>query len=94
MKKQIRRTLDRMLSAKGPAWAFLIRSLQACCLFLSLTVILLILGERDGELRYVHTAYIFRDYAQLALLLGAIVPPCLEEFLGQGHGNPPGSSGR
>lgn len=94
MKKQIHKTLDRMLSATGPAWAFLIRSLQAGCLFLTITVILLILGERDGELRYVHTAYIFRDYAQLALLLGAIVPPCLEEFLGQGRGNPPGSSRR
>ena len=94
MKKKIQKTLARLLSAKAPAWAFLIRSLQAGCLFLLLTVIFLIIGERRGELRYVRTAYIFRDYAQLALLLGTIVPPCLEEFLGQRKGNPPGSSGR
>lgn len=80
MKRTLRKTVHRILCAKMLSWAFLIRSLQACCMFLLLTILFLLLGERSGELRHLQTAYIFRDLSQLALLLAVIVPPCLEEL--------------
>ena len=83
MKRKIRKTVRRILSAKKLTWIFLIRSLQASCLLLLLTALFLLLGEKTGELRHLQTAYIFRDLSQLALLLGTLVPPCLEEFLGK-----------
>ncbi len=94
MKHTFRKTVRRILSAKKQSWSFLIRSLQACCLLLLLTAVLLLHGERSGDLRYMQSAAIFRDLSQLALLLAAIVPPCLEELGGQEKRNPPGSSGR
>ena len=94
MKTSIRKTVQRILSAKKLSWTFLIRSLQTCCLLLGLTAVLLLHGEWSGELRYMQTAYICRDLSQLALLLGAIIPPCLEELEGQERRSPPGSSGR
>lgn len=84
MKRAIRKTVQRILSAKKSAWIFLIRSLQTCCLLLLLTALFLLLGETTGEARHLQTAYIFRDLSQLALLLGALVPPCLEELPGKG----------
>lgn len=83
MKRAIQKTVQRILSAEKPAWTFLIRSLQASCLLLLLTALFLLLGETTGEPRHLQTAYIFRDLSQLALLLGALVPPCLEELLGK-----------
>ena len=80
MKRKIRKTVQRILCAKKRSWTFLIRSLQACCLLLGLTAVLLLHGEHSGELQYIQSAYIFRDLSQLALLMGAIVPPCLEEL--------------
>ena len=94
MKSTIRKTVQRILSAKKLSWTFLIRSLQASCLFLMITVFFLLFGGKSGELRHLQTAYIFRDLSQLALLLGAILPPCLEELGGQERRTPPGSSGR
>ncbi len=93
MKHKIRRTVQGILSAKNASWAFLMRSLQACCLLLLLTAMFLLLGEKSGEPGHLQTAYIFRDLSQLVLLLGAIVPPCLEELGGQERRTPPGSSG-
>ena len=83
MKRAIRKTVQRILSAKKPAWIFLIRSLQACCLLLLLAALFQLLGETTGEARHLQTAYIFRDLSQIALLLGALVPPCLEELRGK-----------
>ena len=94
MKKTIRKTVQRILSAKKLSWSVLIRSLQASCLLLLITAALLLFDIRNGDLRHLQTAYRFRDLSQLALLLGVIVPPCLEELDGQERGRPPGSSGR
>lgn len=94
MKRKIRKTVRRILEAKKLSWSFLIRSLQACCLLLLLTVVFLLQGEQSGELHHLQTAYICRDLSQLALLLGAIIPPCLEELGEQERRSPPGSSGR
>ena len=94
MNRSIRKTVQRILSANNLSWTFLIRSLQACCMLLGLTAAFLLHGERSGDLRHMQSAYICRDLSQLALLLGAIIPPCLEELGGQERRSPPGSSGR
>ena len=76
----LQNTVQCILKAKKAAWIALIRSLQACCVFLIITIVYLLLCRKLGDLRYLRLAYIFRDYSQLSLLLGALIPPCLQEL--------------
>ena len=81
MKTRFQKTLRCMIAAKKTAWAFLIGSLKLCLLFLFAALICLFLTDERGDLQYFRLSYIFRDLSQLSLLLGALVPPCLEDLL-------------
>lgn len=78
---KIRATLSLILQMSPAAWAFLIRSLQLSCLLLFCACVLLLHFEGGGGS---YSLYIqskaFQEYAQAALLIGAIVPLCLEDL--------------
>ncbi len=88
----LHKVFNRMLRMCEPAWECLIRSLQFCCLFLLCSLLLLSKSQVWGE--HQMTVAALQECAQLFLLFGAILPPCLEEMLGNGAGSPPGSSKR
>lgn len=76
-----RATLSRILRMSPRAWEFLIRSLQMSSLLLLCAVFLLIsYQENPGAYSLYIQSGAFQEYAQLALLLGGIIPLCLEDL--------------
>ncbi len=78
---KIRKTVLRILQMSPRAWRFQIRFLQLSCLLLLCAVILLIsCQEKAGGYALYIQAGAFQEYAQLALLLGGIIPLCLDDL--------------
>ena len=76
-----KKTVSRILRMSPRAWEFQIRSLQLSCLLLLCAIFLLI---RFQDSMGAYSLYIlsgaFQEYAQLALLMGGIIPLCLEDL--------------
>ncbi len=73
--------ISRVAGMKKSAWELLIRSLQLTC-FLLICALAMIYAFETGSGRY--EFYIqskaLQEYAQVALLIGAIIPVCLEDL--------------
>ena len=89
----IRNVIRRMARMCPAAWEFLIRSLQLSCFLLLCALALLHKSESAVGFLSKQSAA-FQESAQVALLLGAIIPVCLEDLIGSDEKTPPGSSRR
>ena len=73
--------ISRVTGMKKSAWELLIRSLQMTCLLLICALAMIFAFETgSGKYELYIEARALQEYAQVALLIGAIVPVCLEDL--------------
>ena len=82
---KIRAVIDRMTRMNQTAWDFYIRSLQLSCVLLLGACALLASFGASGPYRLYIQAQALAECAQVAMLMGAIIPVCLEDLLGSGR---------
>ena len=73
-----RRVFQRMAQMCPAAWEFFSRALQLCCFLLCCSILLLQRAGNSTEL--LRQAAAFQECAQVALLMAAIIPVCLEDL--------------
>lgn len=76
-----RRIFQRMAQMCPLAWEFFSRSLQLCCFLLFCSILLLKQSTGIGTEQF-RQAAAFQECAQVALLMAAIIPVCLEDLTG------------
>lgn len=79
---KLRKTLHGMLSMSPAAWYIFIRSIQLCCALLLGATVLLIAwdGQMLEHSDLYNTALALNETAQAVLLIGILLPVCLEDL--------------
>ena len=78
---KIRALISRVTGMKGSAWILLIRSLQLTCFLLICSLAMIYAFETgSGRYEFYIQSKALQEYAQVALLIGAILPVCLEDL--------------
>lgn len=74
--------IEGMLHMCPAAWKILLRCLQLSCLLLLCAVLLLIGWDGDHVRGYdlFRLSSVLQEMAQLSLLFGVIIPPCVEDL--------------
>ena len=84
---KIKAIVQRMLRMCPAAWELQLRSLQLCCALLAGAVLLLVVC--DGDLLRHYDLYIqavsFNELSQAILLLSALGPALVEDYVGTGR---------
>ena len=91
---KMKKTVCGIMKMSEPAWKVLLCSLQMSCLLLLGSLVFFFRYEQDGSLGHLNTTYLLQDLSQLSLLIAALVPVCLEDYLRQSGKTPPDSSKR
>lgn len=78
---KLRAVLSRMVQMRAAAWSLLIRSIQLSCVMLICALVLLFAFETGGGkyVLYIQSRAL-QEYAQVAMLIGAIIPVVLEDL--------------
>lgn len=91
---KMKKTVCGIMKMSEPAWKVLLCSLEMSCLLLLGSLVFFFRYEQDGSLGHLNTTYLLQDLSQLSLLIAALVPVCLEDYLRQSGKTPPDSSKR
>lgn len=91
---KMKKTVCGIMKMSEPAWKVLLCSLQMSCLLLLGSLVFFFRYEQGGSLDHLNTTYLLQDLTQLSLLIAALVPVCLEDYLRQSGKTPPDSSKR
>ena len=91
---KMKKTVCGIMKMSEPAWKVLLCSLEMSCLLLLGSLVFFFRYEQDGSLGHLNTTYLLQDLSQLSLLIAALVPVCLEDYLRQSGNTPPDSSKR
>lgn len=78
---KLRAILSRVVKMCTAAWTLLIRSLQLSCVLLICALVMLFAFDTGGgKYEFYIQALALQEYAQVPLLIGAIIPVCLEDL--------------
>ena len=90
----VKAVLDRMTRMNGQAWDFFKRSLQLSNALIAASIFLFLCFDCIGRYELYIQAHAFLEFSQVSLLMGSLIPVCLEDLLGPDPRIPPGSSRR